>query len=91
MRVSGAPIADIFAKTTGADGDFVVKVIDVGPAENASDPKMGGYELPISLDIFRSRYRQSFAKPAAIPAVRCRNTILTCRSWITCFSRATRS
>ena len=68
VRVSGAPIADIFAKTTGTDGDFVVKVIDVYPAENATDPKMGGYELSISLDIFRGRYRQSFAKPTAIPA-----------------------
>ncbi len=68
MRVSGAPIADIFAKTTGTDGDFVVKVIDVYPAENATDPKMGGYQLPISMDIFRGRYRNSFAKPSAIPA-----------------------
>jgi uncharacterized protein len=57
VRVSGAPIADI-----------VVKVIDVYPAENAGDPKMGGYQLPISLDIFRGRYRDSFAKPSAIPA-----------------------
>jgi putative CocE/NonD family hydrolase len=68
VRVSGAPIADIFAKTTGTDGDFVVKVIDVYPAENASDPKMGGYQLPISLDIFRGRYRDSFETPSAIPA-----------------------
>ena len=68
VRVSGAPIADIYAKTTGTDADFVVKVIDVYPDEVASDPKMGGYELPISLDIFRGRYRQSFAKPTAIPA-----------------------
>ncbi|HEU0066101.1 MAG TPA: CocE/NonD family hydrolase [Sphingomonas sp.] len=68
VRVSGAPIADLYARTTGTDGDFVVKVIDVYPAENASDPKMGGYELPISLDIFRGRYRDSFAKPTAIPA-----------------------
>ncbi len=68
MRVSGAPIADLYATTTGTDGDFVVKVIDVYPAENASDPKMGGYQLPISLDIFRGRYRDSFAKPSAIPA-----------------------
>jgi putative CocE/NonD family hydrolase len=68
VRVSGAPIADIYAKTTGTDGDFVVKVIDVYPDENATDPKMGGYQLPISLDIFRGRYRDSFAKPTAIPA-----------------------
>src|SRR3546814_4243752 len=40
VRVSGAPIADLFAKTTGTDGDFVVKVIDVLPPENATDPKI---------------------------------------------------
>ncbi len=68
MRVSGAPIADLYAATTGTDGDFVVKVIDVFPAENATDRKMGGYQLPISLDIFRGRYRDSFATPSAIPA-----------------------
>ncbi|MGJ3648955.1 CocE/NonD family hydrolase [Sphingomonas sp. GlSt437] len=68
VRLSGAPIADIFAKTTGTDGDFVVKLIDVFPPENATDPKMGGYQLAISLDIFRGRYRDSFAQPSAIPA-----------------------
>lgn len=68
VRVSGAPIADIFAKTTGTDGDFVVKVIDVYPDENATDAKMGGYQLPISLDIFRGRYRESFSNPSPIPA-----------------------
>ncbi|WP_106640006.1 CocE/NonD family hydrolase [Allosphingosinicella vermicomposti] len=68
MRLSGAPIAEIFAKTTGTDGDFVVKVIDVYPDEVASKPEMGGYQLPISLDIFRGRYRDSFSDPTPIPA-----------------------
>ena len=68
VRVSGAPIADIFAKTTGTDGDFVVKVIDVYPDEYPNDPKKGGYQLAISLDIFRGRYRESFEKPSPIPA-----------------------
>lgn len=68
VRVSGAPIADLYAKTTGTDGDFVVKLIDVFPDEVGNDPKMGGYQLPISLDIFRGRYRDSFEKPSAIPA-----------------------
>ncbi len=68
VRVAGPPIADLFAKTTGTDGDFVVKVIDVYPTENAADPKMGGYQLPISLDIFRGRYRKDPAHPSAIPA-----------------------
>ena len=68
VRLSGAPLADIFAKTTGSDGDFVVKLIDVFPDEMATDAKMGGYQLPISLDIFRGRYRDSFENPTAIPA-----------------------
>lgn len=68
MRLSGAPIADIYAKTTGTDGDFVVKLIDVYPDEVPGDAKMGGYQLAVSLDIFRGRYRDSFEKPSAIPA-----------------------
>ncbi|BFI96498.1 MAG: CocE/NonD family hydrolase [Rhodanobacter sp.] len=68
VTVQGAPIADLFAKTTGTDGDFVVKLIDVYPGTDATDPAMGGYELPVSLDIFRGRYRKSFADPSPIPA-----------------------
>jgi hypothetical protein len=29
---------------------------------------MGGYELAVSMDIFRGRYRESFEIPSAIPA-----------------------
>jgi len=68
VRVEGAPFADIFAKTTGTDGDFVVKLIDVYPPTYAEQPEMGGYELAISMDIFRGRYRKSFAEPSAVPA-----------------------
>jgi uncharacterized protein len=68
VRVSGAPFAEIFARTTGTDGDFIVKVIDVAPETNVADPKMGGYQLAISQDIFRGRYRDGFADPKPIPA-----------------------
>ncbi len=68
VRIAGAPIADIFASTTGTDGDFVVKLIDVYPDQFPSKPEMSGYELPISMDIFRGRYRESFEHPTAIPA-----------------------
>lgn len=68
VRVSGAPIADILARITGSDVDFVVKVIDVYPDEIPSNPSMSGYQLPISLDIFRGRYRDSFAEPSAVPS-----------------------
>jgi putative CocE/NonD family hydrolase len=68
VHVRGVPLADLFAATTGSDGDFVVKLIDVYPANYPDDPAMSGYELAVSLDIFRGRYRESFAKPGAIPA-----------------------
>ncbi len=68
VKIEGAPIADIVASTTGTDGDFVVRLIDVYPPEYPSQPELGGYELPIASDIFRGRYRESFQHPSAIPA-----------------------
>ncbi|MDP1861814.1 MAG: CocE/NonD family hydrolase, partial [Gemmatimonadaceae bacterium] len=67
VRVQGIPVADIRAMTTGTDGDFVVKLIDVYPPLVPGEPRLGGYELPIALDIFRGRYRDSFREPTAIP------------------------
>jgi uncharacterized protein len=68
LKISGQPIANLIASTTGSDGDFVVKLIDVYPEEVGRDPKMGGYQLMVSADILRGRYRESFSKPKAIPA-----------------------
>jgi uncharacterized protein len=68
MTIAGEPIANLVASTTGTDSDWVVKLIDVYPDEVAGDPKMGGYQLMISADIFRGRYRESLEHPAAIPA-----------------------
>ena len=68
LRVAGAPRANLFASTSGTDSDWVVKIIDVYPDEYPSKPEMGGYELAISMDIFRGRYRESFETPTAIAA-----------------------
>jgi putative CocE/NonD family hydrolase len=67
LKSSGHPIANLIASTTGSDADWVVKLVDVYPDEVAGDPAMGGYQLMISGDIFRGRYRESFetAKPIA--------------------------
>jgi hypothetical protein len=67
VKISGEPVANLVASTTGTDADWVVKLIDVYPDEVAGDPVMGGYQLMISADIFRGRYRESFevAKPIA--------------------------
>jgi putative CocE/NonD family hydrolase len=66
VRIAGRPQVNLQASTSGSDSDWVVKLIDVGPDEVASDPKMGGYELPVALTIFRGRYRESFEHPKAI-------------------------
>jgi putative CocE/NonD family hydrolase len=68
LKISGEPIANLVASTSGTDGDFVVKLIDVYPDEVGRDPKMGGYQLMVSADILRGRYRDSFSAPKPIPA-----------------------
>ena len=63
MKISGQPVAHLVASTSGTDADWVVKVIDVYPDEVAGQPDMGGYQLMVSADIFRGRYRESFETP----------------------------
>ena len=67
VKISGEPMVNLIASTSGTDSDWVVKVIDLYPDEVAGDPDMGGYQLMISADILRGRYRESFseAKPIA--------------------------
>jgi putative CocE/NonD family hydrolase len=66
VRISGAPVVHLIASTSGTDSDWVVKLIDVYPDEVPSQPEMGGYQLPIAMDIFRGRYRESVEHPQAI-------------------------
>jgi predicted acyl esterase len=61
-------VANLNATTTGTDGDFVVKLIDVYPDVVAQTPELGGYQLMVSADILRGRYRDSFSDPKPIPA-----------------------
>jgi uncharacterized protein len=68
LKISGEPIANLIASTTGNDGDFVVKLIDVYPDEVGREPQLGGYQLMVSADILRGRYRDSFSNPKPIPA-----------------------
>jgi len=65
VKIAGQPVVNLTASTSGTDSDWVVKVIDVYPDEVAGHPEMGGYQLMISADIFRGRYRESLeaAKP----------------------------
>ncbi|MCU1271811.1 MAG: cocE 3 [Acidobacteriaceae bacterium] len=66
VKISGQPMANLIASTSGSDSDWVVKLIDVYPDEVAGDEEMGGYQLMVSADIFRGRYRESLETPKAI-------------------------
>ena len=65
VKISGPPIVNITASTSGTDSDWVVKLIDLYPDEVAAQPNMGGFQLMISADVLRGRYREGFetAKP----------------------------
>jgi putative CocE/NonD family hydrolase len=64
--VTGDVVATLFAATSGSDADWIVKLIDVYPDEYPQDQKMGGYELMVSNEVFRGRFRKSFETPEAI-------------------------
>ena len=66
VKISGQPMVNLVASTSGTDSDWVVKVIDVYPDEVAGDAAMGGYQLMVSADIFRGRYRESLETAKAI-------------------------
>jgi putative CocE/NonD family hydrolase len=68
VHILGQPVANLVASTSGTDSDWVVKLIDVYPDEVAGQPGLGGYQLPIAMDIFRGRYRESFSAPKPIEA-----------------------
>ena len=63
LRLAGEPIARFFASTSGTDADWVVKLIDVWPDEVPDHPKLGGFQLMLSADILRGRYREDPAHP----------------------------
>ena len=66
LKLTGEPMVNLVAATTGSDADWVVKLIDVYPDEVAAQPAMGGYQLMVAADIFRGRYRESFQNSKAI-------------------------
>jgi putative CocE/NonD family hydrolase len=68
VKISGQPVVNLIAATSGTDADWVVKLIDVFPDEVAGVPALGGYQLMVAADIFRGRYRESLETPKAITA-----------------------
>ncbi|GGA35404.1 CocE/NonD family hydrolase [Sphingomonas psychrolutea] len=76
LTVTGALAAQLQASTSGTDSDFVVKLIDVLPEddakfdENASlggyPRQLNGYQWPIAMEVRRGRFLASDTKPQAL-------------------------
>ena len=68
LVIAGDIVAHLFASTTGTDGDWIVKLIDVYPEKGQKDPQMNGYQLMIANEVLRGRFRNGFEKPEAVTA-----------------------
>jgi predicted acyl esterase len=69
ITLAGPILAKLIVSMSGTDADFIVKLIDVYPADepqcegNPDYIKMGGYQQLVRSEVFRGRFRNSFEKP----------------------------
>ncbi|MEA5428467.1 CocE/NonD family hydrolase [Arcicella lustrica] len=68
LTLSGEIKAMLKVATSGTDADWVVKVIDVYPADAPEHPKRpgviyGNYQQLVRSEIFRGKYRDDISKP----------------------------
>jgi len=69
VTLTGRIIADLFVSTTSSDADFVVKVIDVLPGNEANQAgtskaiPIAGYERLVRAEIMRGKFRNSYENP----------------------------
>ena len=66
LVVTGEILAHVFASTTGTDADWIVKLIDVYPDWDNSSYKMSGYQFPVTMEVFRGKFRKSFTNPSPL-------------------------
>jgi putative CocE/NonD family hydrolase len=61
VTIAGPITAHLHVATTGTDADYVVKLIDVFPSDARS--KMSDYQMLLSAEVMRAKYRNSFVRP----------------------------
>ena len=76
LTLAGPIVADLWVSTSGADADWVVKLVDVYPGElpGLTDPDgekekeeakayPGGRQMLVRAEVMRGRFRESFERP----------------------------
>jgi putative CocE/NonD family hydrolase len=64
--LAGPITAKLFASTTGTDSDWIVRLIDVYPETNPANAMMAGYQMLLSGEPIRGRFRKAWDKPEPI-------------------------
>ena len=70
FTLAGDILAKLMVATTGTDADWIVKVIDVHPADTQNNNedlqghlKMSNYHLMVRSEVMRGKFRNSFSQP----------------------------
>jgi putative CocE/NonD family hydrolase len=65
LTFSGNAFADLYVSTSGTDADWVVKLIDVFPADSTSPGSINysGYQMMVRGNILRGKFRESLENP----------------------------
>ncbi|TLU99161.1 CocE/NonD family hydrolase [Dyadobacter luticola] len=71
LTLTGEIVANLMVSMTGSDADFIVKVIDVWPAnttvlgakEGDRPVQMAGYQQMVRAEVLRGKFRNNFSKP----------------------------
>ena len=61
LTIAGPVVVNLNVATTGTDGDWVVKLIDVYPGDAPNN--MGGFQMLLTGDILRAKFRASMSAP----------------------------
>ncbi|MBC8344110.1 MAG: CocE/NonD family hydrolase, partial [Bacteroidetes bacterium] len=70
LSIGGPIYVKLYFSSTGTDMDWIVKLIDVYPEkddkEKTINNEIGGSQILLSADVFRSKYRNNFENPEPI-------------------------
>ena len=66
LTIAGDISVTLHITSTGSDGDWVVKLVDVYPDTGMTPANMNGYQLMVANDVMRGRFRNGFVKPEPI-------------------------
>jgi uncharacterized protein len=70
VTITGDVVAELFASTSGTDSDWVVKLIDVCPADATYNvttrQPMAEFQLMLNSEILRARFRDSMRDPKPV-------------------------